>query len=296
MEEQQDGGRPAMPRCYRHPDRETGISCARCDRPICPECMIPASVGYQCPECVRGGSGAGRAAGDARPRTLAGGTVAADQRLVTKVLLGINVAVFFAVLAADDRSLLGALTMLGYAYDPAAADWVGVADGEWHRMLTSAFLHQEIWHIGFNMLALWWLGPQLEAALGRWRFLALYLLSALGGSALTYLLAAQNQESLGASGAIYGLFGATAVLVRRMRYDMRPILVLLAINLLITFRVPNIAWEAHIGGLVVGAVIAWAMVYAPRARRALVQYGTMAAVLLAITVVCVIRTVELLGR
>ncbi|URN12654.1 rhomboid family intramembrane serine protease [Streptomyces radiopugnans] len=285
-----------MPRCYRHPDRETGISCARCDRPICPECMIPASVGYQCPECVRGGSGTDRAAGDARPRTLAGGTVAADQRLVTKVLLGINVAVFFAVLAADDRSLLGALTMLGYAYDPAAADWVGVADGEWHRMLTSAFLHQEIWHIGFNMLALWWLGPQLEAALGRWRFLALYLLSALGGSALTYLLAAQNQESLGASGAIYGLFGATAVLVRRMRYDMRPILVLLVINLFITFRLPNIAWEAHIGGLVVGAVIAYAMVYAPRARRTLVQYGTMAAVLLVIAVVCVARTVELLGR
>ncbi|CAL9472621.1 Rhomboid protease GlpG [Streptomyces sp. enrichment culture] len=296
MEDQQDGERPAMPRCYRHPDRETGISCARCDRPICPECMIPASVGYQCPECVRGGSGTDRAAGDARPRTLAGGTVAADQRLVTKVLLGINVAVFFAVLAADDRSLLGALTMLGYAYDPAAADWVGVADGEWHRMLTSAFLHQEIWHIGFNMLALWWLGPQLEAALGRWRFLALYLLSALGGSALTYLLAAQNQESLGASGAIYGLFGATAVLVRRMRYDMRPILVLLVINLFITFRLPNIAWEAHIGGLVVGAVIAYAMVYAPRARRTLVQYGTMAAVLLVIAVVCVARTVELLGR
>jgi membrane associated rhomboid family serine protease len=296
MEDQQDGERPAMPRCYRHPDRETGISCARCDRPICPECMIPASVGYQCPECVRGGSGTDRAAGDARPRTLAGGTVAADQRLVTKVLLGINVAVFFAVLAADDRSLLGALTMLGYAYDPAAADWVGVADGEWHRMLTSAFLHQEIWHIGFNMLALWWLGPQLEAALGRWRFLALYLLSALGGSALTYLLAAQNQESLGASGAIYGLFGATAVLVRRMRYDMRPILVLLVINLFITFRLPNIAWEAHVGGLVVGAVIAYAMVYAPRARRTLVQYGTMAAVLLVIAVVCVVRTVELLGR
>jgi membrane associated rhomboid family serine protease len=258
--------------------------------------MIPASVGYQCPECVRGGSGGGRTEGDPRPRTLAGGTVAADPRLVTKVLLGINVAVFFLVLAADDRSLVGALTMLGHAYDPAAADWAGVADGEWHRMLTSAFLHQEIWHIGFNMLALWWLGPQLEAALGRWRFLGLYLLSALGGSALTYLLAAQNQESLGASGAIYGLFGATAVLMRRMRYDMRPILVLLAINLVITFRFSGIAWEAHIGGLVVGALVASAMVHAPRARRALVQYGTMAAVLLVIAVVCVIRTVELLGR
>lgn len=296
MEEQQGQSRPASARCYRHPDRETGISCTRCDRPICPECMIQASVGFQCPECVRGGSGTGHAPGASRPRTLAGGTVTADPRLVTKVLLGINVAVFVAVLAVGDR-LVEALAMVGYAYDPdpAVFDWIGVADGEWYRMLTSAFLHQEVWHIGFNMLALWWLGPQLEAALGRWRYLALYLLSALGGSTLTYLVAAQNQLSLGASGAIFGLFGATAVLMRRMRYDMRPILVLLAINLVITFTFSGIAWEAHIGGLVTGAIVAYAMVHAPRNRRALVQYGTCAAMFLVMAVVCVVRTVGLLG-
>ncbi|HZG04970.1 MAG TPA: rhomboid family intramembrane serine protease [Streptomyces sp.] len=296
MEEQQGQSHPAVAHCYRHPDRETGISCVRCDRPICPECMIPASVGFQCPECVRSGSGTGHAPGAQRPRTLAGGTVAADPRLVTKVLLGINLALFVAVLAVGDR-LVGELSMVGYAYDPGPGvlDWVGVADGEWYRLLTSAFLHQEVWHVGFNMLALWWLGPQLEAALGRWRYLALYLLSALGGSTLAYLLAEQNQASLGASGAIYGLFGATAVLMRRMNYDMRPILVLLAINLFITFRFSGISWEAHIGGLVTGAVIAYAMVHAPRERRTLVQYGTCAVVLLAVVVACAVRTAQLVG-
>ncbi|HEX5566452.1 MAG TPA: rhomboid family intramembrane serine protease [Streptomyces sp.] len=296
MEDRQGQPQPATACCYRHPDRETGISCVRCDRPICPECMIAASVGFQCPECVRSGSGTGHAPGASRPRTLAGGTVAGDPRLVTKVLLGLNVAVFVAVLAVGDR-LVEALSMIGYAYDsdPAVADWVGVADGQWYRMLTAAFLHQQIWHIGFNMLALWWLGPQLEAALGRWRYLTLYLLSALGGSALTYLVAAQNQMSLGASGAIFGLFGATAVLMRRMNYDMRPILVLLVINLIFTFTIPNISWEAHIGGLVTGAVVAYAMVHAPRERRALVQYGTCAVTLLVIVALCVFRTVELLG-
>lgn len=294
-QDRQDGPGPATGRCYRHPERETGISCTRCDRPICPECMIPASVGYQCPECVRDGSGTGHAPGASRPRTLAGGTVVSDPRLVTKVLLGINLALFVLVHASGDRSLVNALTMLGYAYDPAAGEVVGVADGEWYRVLTSAFLHWEIWHIGFNMLALWWLGPPLEAALGRWRYLALYLLSALGGSALVYLVESPAQGSLGASGAIFGLFGATAVLMRRMNQDLRPILALLVINLIFTFAVGGISWQAHVGGLVVGAVVAYAMVHAPRRRRTVVQYGTLAVVLLAVVVVCVVRTTQLIG-
>ncbi len=280
-----------LARCYRHPDRETGIRCARCERPICPSCMISAPVGYQCPECVQGGSAAVRAA---RPRTIAGGSVAADPRLVTKILLGINLAVFFAVLAGGDR-LVTDLGMLGYAIDGETFTWIGVAEGEWHRMLTSAFLHQEIWHLGFNMLGLWFLGPPLEEALGRARYLTLYLISALAGSTLSYVLAAQNQLSLGASGAVFGLFGATAVLVRRMRYDFRPIAILLAINLVITFTWSDIAWQAHIGGLVAGAAVAFGLVNAPRERRTLVQTGTCAAVLLVIVVACAIRTAQLLG-
>lgn len=295
---QQDGpdGQYRLPGCYRHPDRETGISCTRCDRPICPECMIPASVGYQCPACVRGGSGTGHPPGAARPRTLAGGTLVADTRLVTKILLGLNLAVFVAVLSAGDR-LVTDLGMIAYARPgPYALDWIGVADGEWYRLLSSAFLHQEIWHIGFNMMALWFLGPPLEAALGRSRFLTLYLLSALGGNALTYWLMAQNQLSLGASGAIFGLFGATAVLMRRMRHDIRPIMVLLAVNLVITFLPGlNIAWQAHLGGLITGAALALAMVQAPRTHRLAVQIGSCVLVGLLLLAAVLIRTVLLVG-
>ncbi|MGW7073245.1 rhomboid family intramembrane serine protease [Streptomyces sp. NPDC054855] len=281
-----------LPGCYRHPDRETGISCTRCERPICPECMISASVGFQCPECVREGSGTGHAPAANQPRTIAGGSIATDPRLVTKILLGLNVAVFIAVLAVGDR-LVNELVLIG-AWPPAP--WVpteGVAEGQWYRLVTSMFTHQEIWHIGFNMLGLWWLGGPLEAALGRARFLALYMLSGLAGSALTYVLESADKASLGASGAIFGLLGATAVLMRRLNYDMRPVIALLAINLLFTFTMDGIAWEAHVGGLVAGVAIAYGMVHAPRERRTLVQWGTCAVVLVVVLAAVLIRTAQL---
>lgn len=283
-----------VPGCYRHPDRATGISCTRCERPICPECMISASVGFHCPECVRTGSGTGHAPGANQPRTVAGGVPAADPRLLTKILLGINVAVFVAVLAVPGR-LVSDLDLIGLAFDPGSRQLVGVADGEWYRLLTSMFLHEQVMHIAFNMLSLWWLGPPLEAALGRIRYLALYLLSGLGGGALSYLLAAQNQPSLGASGAIFGLLGATAVLLRRMNADMRPVLILLGLNLAFTFFGPNIAWEAHVGGLVVGAALTSAMVHAPRGRRNAVQGLACAVTFLVIVAVVLIRTLQLAG-
>ncbi|MFF4603832.1 rhomboid family intramembrane serine protease [Streptomyces sp. NPDC001339] len=290
-------GGDGPPGCYRHPDQRTGISCTRCDRPICPECMVSASVGFQCPDCVRGGSGTGHAPRATAPRTIAGGAIAADPRLVTKILLGINAAVFVAVLAtgASTSPLISHLDMLGRAFDPGSLQLVGVAEGEWYRLVTAMFLHSEIPHIAFNMLSLWWLGPPLEAALGRARFIALYMLAGLGGSALSYLLAAQNQPSLGASGAIFGLLGATAVLLRRMNYDMKPVLILLGLNLAFTFLWPHIAWQAHVGGLVVGAAVAFGMVHAPRDRRALVQTATCAVALLAIGAVVWVRTLQLLG-
>jgi membrane associated rhomboid family serine protease len=290
--EDQHRTEPRVTYCYRHPERETGISCVRCERPICPECMVPASVGFQCPECVKNGSGTGHAPGAAAPRTIAGGVIAADRRLVTKILLGLNVAVFVAVLIAGDR-LVDGLLLFGQAVTEPYGPVEGVAQGQWYRLLTSMFLHQEVWHIAMNMLGLWFLGPPLEAALGRLRYSALYLLSGLGGSALTFLVSAPGQASLGASGAIFGLFGATAVLMRRMNYDMRPILILLGINLVFTFTWQGISWQAHIGGLAVGALIAYAMVHAPRKNRRLVQYGSCAAMLLLIVVACVVRTLQL---
>ncbi|MFJ8753820.1 rhomboid family intramembrane serine protease [Streptomyces sp. NPDC102441] len=293
--EEQDGSAAAggPPTCYRHPGRETGIRCTRCERPICTDCMIEASVGFHCPECVRDGSGKGHHPAVNRPRTLAGGNVAADPRLVTKILLGINLAVFIAV-SVVGRSLLDDLLLFGRAYsgDPSTG-LEGVAEGQWYRLVTSMFLHQEVWHIAFNMLGLWWLGGPLEAALGRARYLALYLLSGLAGSALTYWIADPAQGSLGASGAVFGLLGATAVLMRRMNYDMRPVIALLVVNLIFTFAWSGIAWQAHVGGLVAGALIAIAMVHAPRERRNLVQYGACALVLVAVVVAVLVRTAVL---
>ncbi|MFC7305904.1 rhomboid family intramembrane serine protease [Streptomyces monticola] len=286
---QQPPNSSGLPGCYRHPDRETGISCTRCERPICPECMVSASVGFQCPTCVREGSGTGHAPTANQPRTLAGGTIAADPRLVTKILIGINVAVF--ILVTVDDSLIRDLFLLGGTPPQYLPE--GVAHGEWYRLFTSMFLHQEIWHIAFNMLGLWWLGAPLESALGRARYLALYLLSGLAGSALTYLIAAPTQPSLGASGAVFGLMGATAVLMRRLNYDMRPVLALLALNMLFTFTWSGIAWEAHVGGLIAGTVIAYGLVHAPRERRALVQWGTCGLVLLLTIVIVVVRTLQL---
>jgi membrane associated rhomboid family serine protease len=280
-----------VPVCYRHPGRETGIRCTRCERPICPECMVDASVGFQCPECVRGGSGTGHAPTASMPRTIAGGAVAADPRLITKILLGINLAVFIAVQVRP--SLLDPLVLVGVWPSAPFMPIEGVAEGEWYRLVTSMFTHEEIWHIAFNMLGLWWLGGPLEQALGRARYLALYLISGLAGSALTYLLAAGSTASLGASGAIFGLFGATAVLMRRLNQDMRPIIALLVINVIITFGWSNIAWQAHIGGLVAGVVIGYAMVHAPRERRALVQYGTCALALAVVVLMTLLRTAQL---
>ncbi|MEU5594181.1 rhomboid family intramembrane serine protease [Streptomyces sp. NPDC020298] len=282
----------SVPVCYRHPDRETGIRCTRCERPICPECMVSASVGFQCPECVRGASGSGQPRADVRPRTVAGGTVTADPRLVTKLLIGANLAVYLIQLSLGDR-FTNRFELLGQAYVPLLGSAEGIAQGQWYRLVTAMFLHGGYVHILFNMLSLWWIGGPLEAALGRARYLTLYFVSGLAGSALTYLIAEPNQPSLGASGAIFGLFGATAVLMRRLNYDMRPVIALLVINLIFTFGAHGIAWQAHIGGLVAGVVCGYAMVHAPRRHRALIQYGTCALVLAVVVLLTLVRTAQL---
>jgi membrane associated rhomboid family serine protease len=273
--------------CYRHPDRETGVRCTRCERPICPECMVSASVGFQCPEC----------AGQARrhtptPRTVAGGRVTqGDPFLITKLLIAFNIAVFVLELAIGDR-LVRDLGLYAVCAPPQYGHVCGgVADGQWYRVLTSAFLHDRgnYAHIGFNMLSLWWIGAPLEQRLGRARYTVLYFVSAFGASAMVLLLA-PGSLTLGASGAIFGLFGATAVYMRRLRYDMRPILILLGLNVLFSFTWANVSWQAHLGGLITGTLVAIGMLYAPRERRDLVQWGTAGAVLalsLILTVVAV---------
>jgi membrane associated rhomboid family serine protease len=279
---------PQVPTCYRHPGRETYVSCTRCDRPICPDCMRDASVGHQCPECVNEGNRQVR-----RPRTALGGRVNATP-VVTLTLIAINILAYLGEIASS--SFVDRFEMVGEGFmrTSTGAELVGVAHGEWYRLITAAFLHIPlsagtfgITHILFNMWALWVLGPQLEQVLGRLRYTVLYILSALGGNVLLYLVDA-HQPAVGASGAIFGLFAAFFVIGRRLGIDTRGIAFLILINLMFTFTFSGISWEGHVGGLVTGAILAVAFAYAPRARQNTVQVAVstvMAAILVILTVV-----------
>jgi len=235
--------------------------------------MRAAAVGHQCVECVGEGAKSVR-----RAPTTSGG-----KPIVTYVLIAANVVMFVLQMAVPG------FQQALYLW-PAA---VAVYD-QYYRLLTSAFLHDGPTHILFNMWALWVIGPALERWLGRTRFLALYFLSALGGSVLVYLLTAINVPTLGASGAIFGLFGATLVLSRKLNFDMRWIAGLIVINLVITFVVPSISWQGHVGGLLTGAAISWVYAYAPRSNRALIQAGVSVAVLLLFAALIWWRTTSLL--
>ncbi|WP_300614385.1 rhomboid family intramembrane serine protease [Trebonia sp.] len=279
-------GQDSPPTCYRHPDRETWVSCVRCGRHACPDCLRQAAVGQQCVECVRGAGHGARQA-----RTVFGGRPSRTA-VVTWTILGLNVLLYLVELAHP--SLAEDWWMIGYAGPPLQ----GVADGQWYRLLTSAFLPGTgslgLLDIAFNMWALWIVGPGLEQLLGRVRFLAVYLLSAVGGSVLFYYLAAPNQPALGASGAIFGLFGAWFVVSRRLNLDSRGIVMLIAINLALSFIYRStIAWQDHVGGLIVGALITAAYAYAPRKNRLAVQLSASVAVVAILAVAIVIRNGQL---
>jgi membrane associated rhomboid family serine protease len=261
----------SAPTCFRHPDRETYVSCVRCGRPACPDCLRSAAVGQQCVECIREGNRTVRQAS-----APFGGKVS-GRPAVTWTLIALNVVIYlFEQISPDKVIAYGG--MIGEAYVPAIHELAGVAVGDWYRLLSSAFLHEPlntgfgILHIGFNMYALYIVGPALEQMLGRGRFLAVYLVSALGGSVLFYLITPPNSgPAIGASGAIFGLFGAWFVLARRLRLDARQIVMLIVINLVLGFTISGIAWQAHVGGLIAGGALTAAYVYAPRANRTLIQ-------------------------
>jgi membrane associated rhomboid family serine protease len=257
--------------------------------------MHSAAVGFQCPTCVKEGSRTTRQA-----RTPYGGTRVADPRLTTFVLMGINALVWLAILATGGgRSrLIDVLALLPTSaqrrLDDGSLTLVqGVADGAWWQLVTSQFAHVQALHIGFNMLALYFLGPMLENVLGRWRFLAVYLVSGMCGSAAVMLLSDQNSQTLGASGAIFGLMGALAVVALKVRGQVQSVLTWIVLNLVLTFTVGGISWEGHVGGLVGGAVLGAAMVYAPRERRAVVQWTVTGLVLATSVVLIAVRTLAL---
>jgi membrane associated rhomboid family serine protease len=274
--------------CYRHPEREAHIRCVRCNRRICPDCMVDASVGFQCPECVREGN-----QGVRRARTVFGGRTTADPGYVSKVLIGINAVAFLLQTVIGQEVDQRFWLLAGPAFDPLLGESVGVADGELYRLLTAAFLHGSILHLALNMYALFLFGPPLEAALGRTRFTALYLISALGGSAASYAFSNPGQPSLGASGAVFGLLGAFLVLNRRLGRDTSGVLVFLGINLAFGVLAANIDWRAHLGGLLAGVLCAVALVYAPEKHRTLVQVVGMGGVLMVIVAVVAWRTAQL---
>lgn len=285
------------PICYRHPGRETHVRCTRCERPICPDCMVAASVGFQCPECVAAGSKDVRQA-----RTVFGGRISGDTSRVSIAIIALNVLVYLAGLLLGERELqeqYGNITgpvLLPDGNGGISPDPAGVATGEFYRLFTAAFLHANVLHLAMNMFALVQLGPVLESALGRVRFVALYVLAAVGGSTLSFLVSDRGALGVGASGAIFGLFGAYYIVVRRLGGETTSILVLLAINLVITFSIPIIDWRAHIGGLVIGALVAVAFAYAPKGpARGRVQAGVCAAVALVLVVLITMRKLTLGG-
>ncbi len=243
--------------------------------------MVTAAVGFQCPECVREGKATTRAT-----RTLAGGAIHGDPVLVTKILLAANVILFVLQYATSDR-LTTRFAMQGFAV---------AIDGEWWRLVTSAFLHTGVTHLAFNMLALWFVGSEIEPRLGRWRYLTVYFMSALGGSVLSYAVDSPFQTSVGASGAVFGLFGALFVLMRRLRFDVGGIIGLIVVNVVIGFLPGlNINWRAHLGGLIVGTVLTAAMVYAPQRHRLSVAIGASFAILAVCVAVTGWRTNQING-
>lgn len=228
--------------------------------------MRPAAVGFHCPECVAEARRTQPAA-----RTVAGGRVPASPGRATIGLIAVNVLVFVLVrgtggpasefyqqafMLTDSRPFFG-LT--------------GVDGGAWWRLITAAFLHLDFLHIAFNMFALYVLGPPLERLVGQVRFVAIYLTTGLAGSVAVVWLANPLIPTVGASGAVFGIFGAAIVLMRSRGYDISSLLTVLGINLVITFAVPNISWQAHVGGLVAGLALGAILAYTPRARRRVVH-------------------------
>ena len=262
-------------RCYRHPDRETYVRCSECDRPICPDCMTMAPVGIRCPEH------SGKATGVQKVRRVAYEGVGA---YVTRAIIGVNVGVFALQLAmgAPLNGSGGRMWQEMVLYGPA------VAQGEWWRLLTSAFLHYGPFHLLMNMYALWFLGGALEQAMGRGRYILLYLVSGLAGSAGA-LLVTPDAATAGASGAVFGLLGAALVLERqRAGIFAGSVAGILVLNLAFTFFVPGISIGGHLGGLAGGALSVLAL---SRFGRVHAFYGSPGVVgtvsLLAVAVVAI---------
>jgi membrane associated rhomboid family serine protease len=245
--------------CYRHPNRETGVRCSNCERPICPDCMTSTPVGMRCPECARQRT---------RARTMRSVATGGDP-VVTYALIGICVVAFIGELAGGASATGGGLGSSRLFVDGALRG-SDVADGDYWRLLTAGFLHASFFHIFFNMFALWILGTMLEPAIGSVRFALIYFVSVLAGS-FGVLLIDPNSLTVGASGGIFGLMGAAVIVLRNRGINpMESGLGLwIGLNLLLTFTISNISIGGHIGGLIGGSIAALVLFELPdRVRMA----------------------------
>lgn len=264
-----------MQTCYRHPDRRAGVICQRCDRPICPECMHQASVGFHCPECARAGAQNVVRGPQLRQMARRGAT------MVTNVLVGLNLAIFVAGIGngMSTRSefigyggLVGEGRRIGDQFYTAQApigELIGVAHGEWWRIVSSGFLHANLIHVGMNCFILYQLGQMLEPAFGRLRFGLVYFVSMLTG-AFAVLLLDPTAFTVGASGAVFGLMGAAVAIMRSRGVNVFDTGLggLLVLNLVITFTIPGISVGGHVGGLIGGFLAGWILTdLAPRVLR-----------------------------
>lgn len=281
----------AAPRCYRHPDRETWVSCTRCERPICPDCLRPAAVGFQCPQCVAEGNATVR-----QPKSPYGGRVAARTGLVTVVLAVLNVVAFLVTAVTSPAGFTGNTASRLFNELDLVPLRVAV-DGEYWRLIGAAFLHIGPLHLVVNMLALAVVGPALERVFGAWRYLSLYLVAALAGSVAVYLFDAPGGAVAGASGAIYGLFAATLIVLRNLGLDARFMLLAIAVNFAVSFA-PGISLLGHLGGFVGGGLTALALVYAPKKTRTPAQIlaiGVLLAIMLGLVLLRTNALLELVG-
>jgi membrane associated rhomboid family serine protease len=273
--------------CYRHPDRQSFVLCQRCLRTICPECQTPAAVGVVCPECLRdqqqGQSTAQRKAERRWSRARPVVAVRDTRPLVTYVIIGITAFVYLLTLIPGlGATVQNSLLFWAPSLYPNFFPQLGGIPEIW-RLFTVSLVHSSFWHIGLNMLALFMIGRSLEPLLGRWRFITLYLLSTLGGSVAVALLSFAVPV-VGASGAIFGLFGALLVIGRHLGANIAGIAIVLGINLVIGF-IPgfNVSWQAHVGGLVVGLLVALIFTRTRAARQRRLQIALLACVAVVLT-------------
>jgi membrane associated rhomboid family serine protease len=276
--------------CYRHPDRQSFVLCQRCGRTICPECQTQAAVGVICPECMKeqrqGASPAQQKAERrwSRPRAVSG---SGTRPVVTYAIIGITA---FAYLLGLIPGVGGDIQNALLFYAPLLYPEISGTFQPW-RLVTAALVHSGIWHVGLNMLALWMIGRSLEPLLGRARFIVLYLLSALGGSVAVALLSF-GTPVVGASGAIFGLFGALLVIGRHIGADIGRIALVLGINLVIGF-IPgfNVSWQAHLGGLIAGALVGFIYTRTRAPRQGWLQITLLSAVTVSLLLLLLVPTV-----